>query len=243
VRREPVGGVCAIVAHPDDEIAFAGLLLADRGREVHLVHLTDGAPADPWFALRAGCETREAYATLRARELEAALEVMGLAAARRTSLGARDQEAALALVELTRALAWVLEDERPALVLTHAYEGGHPDHDAAAFASRAALALLGEHVRAQLSKSGISAPVVEHRRARRWTFLTGPAAALDTAAAAQLFRLFATVAPVGSEIVLPSPDDERTGYRTWVQRPGAALPRLHDVVAATLATAPKRPAR
>lgn len=102
---------------------------------------------------------------------------------------------------------------------------------------------LGEHVRAQLSKSGISAPVVEHRRARRWTFLTGPAAALDTAAAAQLFRLFATVAPVGSEIVLPSPDDERTGYRTWVQRPGAALPRLHDVVAATLATAPKRPAR
>lgn len=143
VRGEPVGRICVVVAHPDDEVAFAGLLLADRGRDVHLVHLTDGAPADPWFALQAGCESREAYAALRAHELDEALRVMGLGAARRTSLGARDQEAAMSLASLTRAVASVLGAERPALVITHAYEGGHPDHDAAAFACRAALARLG----------------------------------------------------------------------------------------------------
>lgn len=141
VRGEPLGRVCVVVAHPDDEVAFAGLCLADRGTDVHLVHLTDGAPADPWFARQAGCDTREAYAALRQRELGEALGVLGLARAHRSALGARDQEAAAALPELTRALARVLEDTRPALVLTHAYEGGHPDHDAAAFASRAAIEL------------------------------------------------------------------------------------------------------
>ena len=99
---------------------------------------------------------------------------------------------------------------------------------------------LGEAVHRQLSRSDLAGPVVDHPRARRWTFLTGPADAdtLTASVSAELFRLYATVACTGSRIVLPSADDERTGYRTWVQRPEAAdtVPPLAEVIDATRAT-------
>src|SRR2546430_865373 len=41
-------------------------------------------------------------------------------------------------------LSEILEREKPQAVITHAYEGGHPDHDAAAFAVHAACRLMGE---------------------------------------------------------------------------------------------------
>ncbi|MBV8493585.1 MAG: PIG-L family deacetylase [Alphaproteobacteria bacterium] len=46
------------------------------------------------------------------------------------------------LVSLTRRVEEIFEQERPAAVITHAYEGGHPDHDASAFAVHAACALM-----------------------------------------------------------------------------------------------------
>ncbi|MEV0335440.1 hypothetical protein [Nocardia sp. NPDC050717] len=98
---------------------------------------------------------------------------------------------------------------------------------------------LGERVQARLREAAIAGPVVAHPRARRWTFLTGPCRAdtLTTTASAELFRLYTTVACHGSQIVLPSPDDERTGYRTWVQAPEAAdnRPPLHAVIEAARA--------
>lgn len=98
---------------------------------------------------------------------------------------------------------------------------------------------LGERVQARLRGAAIAGPVVDHPRARRWTFLTGPCRpdTLTTTASAELFRLYATVACSGSQIVLPSPDDERTGYRTWVQAPEAAdnRPPLHAVIDAARA--------
>lgn len=138
-RGAPEAGVLALMAHPDDEVLWLGGVLADR--EVTLVHLTDGAPRDPWFAQQAGCAGARDYAALRARELDAALSILGLAGARRATLGARDQEAALHLVELSREVAAIVVEARPAAILAHAYDGGHPDHDAAAFVARAALAL------------------------------------------------------------------------------------------------------
>ena len=50
------------------------------------------------------------------------------------ALGIPDKDAYLELAGLSRAVAECLRREHPAAVLTHAYEGGHPDHDAAAFA-------------------------------------------------------------------------------------------------------------
>ncbi|MEU7764667.1 hypothetical protein AB0B25_06050 [Nocardia sp. NPDC049190] len=96
---------------------------------------------------------------------------------------------------------------------------------------------LGDGVQQWLAESGIDGPVVAHPRALRWTFLTGPAHSdtLSTAVSAELFRLYATVAGTGSQVVLPSPQDERTGYRTWIRPPEVAAPQppLSAVIAAT----------
>ncbi|MFI7665122.1 hypothetical protein [Nocardia sp. NPDC049526] len=107
---------------------------------------------------------------------------------------------------------------------------------------------LGEGVQQQLTQAQIPAPVVHHPRARRWTFITGPARpdTLSAAVSAELFRLYATVACTGSQVVLPSPDDERTGYRTWIQPPENAttLPPLSAVIEATRAIGSRKvPAR
>jgi LmbE family N-acetylglucosaminyl deacetylase len=52
----------------------------------------------------------------------------------------RDQDVVLALVQTVRALRVLLRGAE--VVITHAYEGGHPDHDAAAFAVQAACRLI-----------------------------------------------------------------------------------------------------
>ncbi len=95
---------------------------------------------------------------------------------------------------------------------------------------------LGERVRQQLNRAGVTGPIVHHPRAHRWTFITGPGSP-STAVAAELFRLYTTVACAGSPVVLPSADDERTGYRVWVEPPGEAdaVPPLDTVIEAARA--------
>ncbi|MGZ5174144.1 MAG: PIG-L deacetylase family protein, partial [Burkholderiales bacterium] len=56
-----------------------------------------------------------------------------------------DQQASYALADLGRELAHLFCGIRPHVVFTHAYEGGHPDHDATAFAVHAARELLRPH--------------------------------------------------------------------------------------------------
>ncbi|MGV9661585.1 hypothetical protein ACWDUL_15630 [Nocardia niigatensis] len=97
---------------------------------------------------------------------------------------------------------------------------------------------LGECVQQRLTQADLAGPVVHHPRARRWTFITGPARpeSLTKSVAAALFRLYATVACPGAQVVLPSADDERTGYRTWVHSPENidTVPPLESVVEALL---------
>lgn len=129
-----------VVAHPDDEtIGFGGHL--PLSRHVLVLHLTDGAPRDPAFARAAGYGSRALYARARALELDRALTMAGVARARRRSLGLPDQDACENLVEIARAVRALARELGARIVITHAYEGGHPDHDAAAFAAAAARAL------------------------------------------------------------------------------------------------------
>ena len=128
----------AVVAHPDDEVVGFGLRLAAL-QNLTLAHATDGAPEDMGDARRAGFATREAYAHARAGELDACLAALG-AAPRRLALGVQDQTAVFHLAEMVAALQEPLAGA--ALVLTHAYEGGHPDHDACAFAVQLACERL-----------------------------------------------------------------------------------------------------
>lgn len=138
--RRPTFAV--VVAHPDDEAVGAGARLAGCGAD-YLIQVTDGAPRDGGDAARAGCRGRGEYARLRRRERDEATAVLGIPRDRVVELGAIDQEASLALAPLARRCATLLSARRVELVLTHAYEGGHPDHDAAAFVVHAAHALIG----------------------------------------------------------------------------------------------------
>jgi N-acetylglucosamine malate deacetylase 2 len=152
--RDPRGAprTVIVVAHPDDEVIGAGGRLP-RLREVALVHVTDGSPRDLGDARSNGFSTREEYAEARRREMAAALALAGIDEAQTYELGCVDQEASLHLEELSWGLAGLLRELRPEVMLTHPYEGGHPDHDATAFVARAACRLLaarGERVPALL---------------------------------------------------------------------------------------------
>lgn len=129
-----------VAAHPDDEVVGAGALIG-RLADCTVIHVTDGAPRDARLVPPAERGSRGRYARRRRDEAVAALALAGLGPERVRSLGVVDQEAAYALPSLARRLADALATLRPDLVLTHPYEGGHPDHDAAAFAVHAAVAL------------------------------------------------------------------------------------------------------
>ncbi|MBI3802759.1 MAG: PIG-L family deacetylase [Nitrospirae bacterium] len=133
--------VAIVAAHPDDETIGAGGVLP-RFKAVTFLHLTDGAPRDGRDAAAAGLKTREAYAAARRRELLAAAQLAGVPPSRCIELGGVDQEASLYFECLTRRLADRLNEIQPELIFTHPYEGGHPDHDAAALVVCAACRLL-----------------------------------------------------------------------------------------------------
>jgi LmbE family N-acetylglucosaminyl deacetylase len=132
--------VLIVIAHPDDETIGLGAQLG-RFDDALLVHLTDGAPRDGYDARNYGFAEIADYAAARRGELDAALRAGGAGRLRRLGLGIPDKEAWRDLAGLARRLAELLQAEKPASVFTHAYEGGHPDHDSAAFAVHAARRL------------------------------------------------------------------------------------------------------
>lgn len=135
--------LAVVVAHPDDEVIGAGAHLPSLANAT-VVHVTDGAPRSMHDAHAAGYETRHDYARARSREAEASLALAGIPPEHLLALGLADQEASLRMAELARRLARFFGDKGIHVVLTQAYEGGHPDHDATAFAVHHAAGLIAD---------------------------------------------------------------------------------------------------
>lgn len=124
--------VMIVAAHPDDEVIGAGCLLRYLPR-VRIIYATDGSPRDLSLASRSGFSTREKYAAARLDELECALALSGKSVKDSTFLDFTDQETMYHLPELCDRLAEEILKYQPDIVITHPYEGGHPDHDSIAF--------------------------------------------------------------------------------------------------------------
>ncbi len=133
--------VLIVAAHPDDEIIGAGAQLPQFSGGVDVLHVTNGSPDRLGDAQRAGLSTREEYAEARHREMLLAVALGNVPQESCHQIGLTDQRASLGLPDLTCKLVGFINRLRPALILTHPYEGGHPDHDACAFAVHAAVTL------------------------------------------------------------------------------------------------------
>ncbi|AWN52854.1 PIG-L family deacetylase [Methylobacterium sp. 17Sr1-1] len=138
----PADHVALVVAHPDDESIGCGAQLP-RLSGLTVIHATDGAPRDGQDAARRGFPDPASYAAARARELDAALTLARIAPARRIALGYPDGGVAEAIAPLARRLADLFAARGITVALTHAVEGGHPDHDAVALSLRGARRLIG----------------------------------------------------------------------------------------------------
>jgi LmbE family N-acetylglucosaminyl deacetylase len=130
--------VLVIAAHPDDETIGASLVLS-RLPQTEVIYLTDGAPRDRnlWSTDARG--SRKDYAALRRRETENALAHAGAGTQQIIWLGGTDQEAIFQSTELMTKLVEILQTRGPEIVITHPYEGGHPDHDTAALLAQMAI--------------------------------------------------------------------------------------------------------
>jgi LmbE family N-acetylglucosaminyl deacetylase len=128
-----------VAAHPDDETVGASTLLR-RLVQARFVYVTDGAPRDGRDAARHGWSVAE-YREARRRERAEVFALCGLDPSRIIELDCPDQQAALRFAPLACELAACLDEYGIDTVLTHPYEGGHPDHDAAAFIVHAAAHL------------------------------------------------------------------------------------------------------
>ncbi len=131
---EPLlGRTLIVVAHPDDEVIACGGLMQQM-REATVLFTTDGAPRDEYFWKDYG--SREAYAAVRRQEAVTALSSVGAEAMFLSDLvaeGIADQELFRCLPIAFTRMQRVLARNNTDCLLTLAYEGGHPDHDAACF--------------------------------------------------------------------------------------------------------------
>ncbi len=207
------GELLVVAAHPDDDVIGAGALMA-RVARVRVAYVTDGAPRDGRDARARGFPDVAAYAAARRREAAAALVLAGVAPERLVWLGVPDQQATFALDQAACRLGELIRAVRPGVVLTHAYEGGHPDHDATAFAVQAALETCpGQAGAALLEFAGYHAT---RQGGRSTDFLEDPACpavTFDLDAAAQRLKAAMFACHASQAAVLASFSCAREQFR------------------------------
>jgi LmbE family N-acetylglucosaminyl deacetylase len=191
--------IAIVAAHPDDEVIGAGAHLP-LWTGAHIIYITDGAPRNLKDAKANGFHTREAYAEARKQEALAAMNLCGIAPSQLHWLERVDQGTSFELAALTSSLSELFTQLQPDVIITHAYEGGHPDHDSAAFAVHHACELLREqaglsphvfeftsyHLRAGIMVTGEFLPCAETQ------IITVPLSERERNFKTQLFNCFRT---------------------------------------------------
>jgi N-acetylglucosamine malate deacetylase 2 len=131
--------LCVTVAHPDDEtIGCGGILQLLSGATI--IHVTDGAHSSS--ALENGYVDSIAYGHARQQELMNAMSLIQFHGSSLLKIGLGDLEVYKHLEFLISRLLEIFKVRNTSIVITHAFEGGHPDHDAIAFAVSAACKLM-----------------------------------------------------------------------------------------------------
>lgn len=131
------------VAHPDDEtIACGGLL--HRMEAALVVFATDGAPPHYGFERKFGSPAK--YSEVRFQEATEALRhIPHCSFQRLTRLDGSyivDQHLFQNIPEALASLCKTTREFSPDALITHAYEGGHIDHDACSFVAKHAAEAL-----------------------------------------------------------------------------------------------------
>lgn len=137
-----VPSVILFCAHPDDEVLGSASLLHYLKDNLKVVTVTDGAPKKMDDAIAAGFCSREAYSKARFQEQLNAMYSAGITEDQVYQLGFIDQQASFQMGAICHKILEILQSCKPEIVLTHAYEGGHPDHDTTAFAVWASVEML-----------------------------------------------------------------------------------------------------
>lgn len=130
-----------VFAHPGDETIGVGGRL-DQLAGALLVCVTDGVPRYPQPVEPEASASRAGAVRARAAELDRVVELAGIPPDKVQRLGLVEGEAAWHMPTLVDQLVELIIAWRPEVILTHAYEGGHPDHDTTALATHCARALL-----------------------------------------------------------------------------------------------------
>ncbi len=164
-----------------------------------LVHVTTGTSEKFVYFRRQGFATPDAYSRARFRELKIALTILGVPDAQQIRIGVKDGEVIDNVSSLAARLEEILADA--SAVITHPYEGGHPDHDACALAVHLACANLrarGKPSPETIEFAGYHSVAGEFRYG---VFLDAPlsnpvAAALSSA---QRVRKFAAIKAFGTQ--------------------------------------------
>lgn len=148
----PVPVSMIVVAHPDDEVLALGGRFS-RHQDSLFVQVTDGVPVDGRDSSAHGFCSLEEYRQARRREVQDAFSRAGMSETKRLCLEIPDQQAAAHLGVLIPRLVLLIREFTPELILTHPYEGGHPDHDACAFAVHRAVMAIEKPLRPILAEA------------------------------------------------------------------------------------------
>jgi N-acetylglucosamine malate deacetylase 2 len=131
VAADHFGRVLLFVAHPDDETIGCSALL-QRASEALVVFAVDGAP--PHYGFESKFGSLRNYSETRFREASRALGLIPHCSLLRLSAPDGtwfvDQHLFLNLPEAFRSLLPIASEFAPDLLVSHAFEGGHIDHDA-----------------------------------------------------------------------------------------------------------------